>query len=294
MKITYIQDLCPNCNGGGGQLNDRAKIEEGIKRGHKINVVTPQNINQQNIDCDLLIISNHVSFPKEIMNQLCSKYPYVFYHKDYNFYPYRLYFYKGEECKKFPDKGWWSRLYNNAKGHIWLSPLHRDHFLYIFPELEKFKSCIPSSIDTEMFKPVEGVERKQNTVIGINSLAEFKGRYNVYNYCLAHPEMQFTFVGEGPEINLPNVNYIAFVRNEDLPKLYSQFEYAIALNCTSEPFGRVLVEARLCGCKIITNELYGAFSYPDMDYNNIEKLKSQLSLASIAFWEEIGEIMRNK
>src|SRR3989304_9390198 len=123
MKIIWLQDLDPCCNVGGGQLNDWSVIRKGIERSHNISVITPQNMDAKGLDgADLVIISNCVSFPQEYIKNVCAKYPYIFFHHDFNFYTGRLYYPMEKNNFTNCNRELWLPLYQNAKLHIWLSP----------------------------------------------------------------------------------------------------------------------------------------------------------------------------
>lgn len=296
MKIAWFQDMNPFEAEGGAQLNDRGMIKLGIKRGHDIEIFTPQNIGSKSLEgTDLVIFSNITAFNKELIKEVSQMYPYIFHHKDFNFYKYRLYFPQYEDHRKYYgiDFNFWNELLKNAKLNIWLAPLHRSSYYKIFPELKKYKSaCIPSCIDITKFKPVEGIERIPNTVALINSLLPFKGRYLVYEYAIANPQLQFIFIGsDQTPINIPNAKYIPYIKNTELPKILSQCEFFMHLPPGVEPFGRTCVEAMLSGCKIITNENNGAFSYKWMREGTLEERKQKLKEASLGFWEAVESEM---
>lgn len=293
MKVAILDDL--NCfeHEGGAQLNMRGMVRDGIRRGHDIEIFTPQNINTKSlIGTELIIISNVMSFPRSTLKEICAKYPYVFHHKDMNFCNHRIYYPQIEKCKSCINREFWLPLYQGAKMHIWLSPLHREGFLYSYPELASFKKVvIPSCLEVNRWKPIEGVERKPNTVIAVNSLAIFKGRYVVNKYVEQHPELHFTFVGNDAPLNLPNCTYLPYVKNEELPALYSAHEYFLHLPPSTEAFGRTGAEALLTGCKIITNENNGAFSYDFMRSQDVNLIRRTLSEAALSYWEELEVLM---
>ncbi|MDP2672027.1 MAG: hypothetical protein Q8O68_00770 [Candidatus Daviesbacteria bacterium] len=288
MRIAFLQDLCPSCSEGGGQLNDQKMIEGGIRRGHNIKIITPGNKDVRSIDCDLMIISNCVKFPKEYLSEICEKYPYIFFHHDFEFYDFRLHYPMEKDNHANCNRDFWLPIFQGAKLHVWLSPLHREGYLTAFPELGNFKNVtVPSALNVDLWKPVDGVERVKDTVIGVNCLELFKGRYNIHKYAESHPELQFTFVGNAPGINLPNCKYLPYTKNEELPKLYSAHEYFVHLPSTTEPFGRISAEAILCGCKVITNGNNGAFSHEFMKDKDLVQLRKNLKQAPDVFWEEI-------
>ena len=58
---------------------------------------------------------------------------------------------------------------------------------------------VPSAVDIEKFKPIDGIEMGENRVISINSLYDFKGKDKVLNYVRKHKELKFDFYGREPE-----------------------------------------------------------------------------------------------
>lgn len=293
MKIAWIQDINPFTAIGGAQLTDLAHIKYGFGLGYDIDIITPQEMTTRRATSDVIVISNCMNFTKEFILHITKEMPYVMFHHDYNFCNHRLFFPLDDKCKCSVNKSFWSEIIGKAKLNIFLSPLHREMYYRMFtPEVVNPSACIPSAINTELFKKDETVQTKSNTVLGIHCLLPFKGRYNIYNYMKEHPELFFTFVGNQQEVNASNCKYIQYLPNEDLPKLYSEHEYFIHLPSTPQPFERTVAEAYLCGCKIIKNDLVGAFSYP-WDFNNREEVRKILSQASVGFWEEIEKVVKN-
>ena len=288
MKIAIIDDQCSGCNEGGSQKNSWGLIQEGIKRNHKIRIITPQNMSVRSLEgVDVVIFVNIMSFTMEQIEAITSKHKYIFSHRDFNFYKFRLFYPVIKGDYRGIKRDFWKKIYMGALQHIWLSPLHRETYLIAFPELEKFKVTIPSCIDVSLWKPMGGIERKPNTVIGVNCLESFKGRYLVNSYVEKHPELHFTFVGNAPPINKSNCSYLPYVPNEELPTLYNQHEKFIHLPDHTEPFGRVSVESLLSGCKIITNENNGAFSYKWMKEGDVRNIREMMKQVGVAWWEEV-------
>lgn len=266
MKIAFLQDFSIFTAGGGAELSDRAAFIEGTRRGHDMVLVNPENMNSW-MGCDMAIISNATRFPKELLIKITHTIPTVLYHHDYyERCHYRLFFPVLDKCKTTcPNKKFSEDLFKDARLHIFLSPLHREQWLKVMPELEDAPYYLhPSPINTNLFKPLD-VERKPNTVLGINSLLRFKGRDNVIQYAQEHSELDFTFVGAmEPGTKVPeNCSVLARVPNEELPGMYSQAEYVIHLPTSVDPFCRVVAESKLCGAKLIVNKLVGCTSYKE-------------------------------
>lgn len=75
-------------------------------------------------------------------------------------------------------------------------------------------------------------------------------------------EKQLTIVGEGPESDRlkctsgPNIRYLGYVKNSDLPSLYAQ-HHVFILPSKSEPWGLVVDEALSCGLPVIVSDKVG-------------------------------------
>lgn len=292
-NIGWVQDIDPLIDLGGAQKNDLGMIRFIMKNtGAEIDIIIPQNIGSKLLKkYDLLIFSNCVKFPKEHIEAIIKKNPYVIFHHDYLFCRFRLYYPGDKTCVGCPGFEWWHKFIAGAKKNIFLSPMHREMHEIIFTKKELGPSItIPSCIDTEFWHPTEGDIRMPKTVISVNGLEVFKGRYNHNEYIEKHPELQFTFVGGGIEINKPNVKYLPVVGQEELRKLYSQHEYFMSLPPTAMPFDRVIPEAYLCGCKLIVNENLGALSYK-WDWANKEQILFYLKQAAVGFKDEIFQLL---
>jgi len=295
-KIVWAQDISPFDFQGGAELNDKAKIIEGIRQGYDINILTPETYSKKAIDnSDLVILSNCARFSKE---QLNFETPFIIYHHDYHFICcWRLYYPVGEKCKQGVAKScnsWQRNLIKKAKLNIFLSDLHRKAHQYCIPEITLENSkCIPSSIDTEFFKPVQNVERaKDYLYVGV--IDNFKGIDNILIYAQEN-KIKVDFYGYEQntelcdKITTQGHSICGKIDYYKLPELYSKYKYAIHLPEHIEPYGRFCIEALLCGCKVITNTNNGAFSYPFME-NSLDEIRRTLSCASIGFWEEIEKL----
>lgn len=296
MKIGWLQDQDPLLKSGGAQLNDAGMIEFGMKeRGADIDIITPQNaVFKQDEAYDLLIFSNCVSFPESFMKEITQKYPYVIFHHDYFFCKFRLFFPGKESCKECFRVPFWREFMSKAMKNIFLSPLHRRMHEIVFDKKDLGAVVtIPSCVDLDFWKPNDKVNKKRNTVLSVHGLAPFKGRYVINDYITEHPELHFTFVGEGVQLQHKNVTYLGDVTRAKLRDLYWMNEYVMLLTETAQPFERVAAEALLCGNKILYNENIGFFSYA-WDYKNREEVKKYLSQAPAGFWDEIYELFKNE
>lgn len=301
MRIGYIQNVNFTEATGGAELTDFEVYKEAIKRGHDVRIFTPQTIDMLNgFDPDFLIISNCIKFDKTTIDNIVLAREYAFFAHDY-YPPIRHQLYYCEEDKKrcVKEITSWIDFFRNANLIIWLSPLHRQTYIEMFketyPELkDKPYHLLLSPVEGNKFTPGEKIK---NTVLTINSLYRFKGSENVIKYTKEHPEFKFTFVGPDPE-NLANTlpkncKYVGTKFGRELIKLYQESEYFLHFPLNYEPCGRVVIEAVLCGCKIIHNGRIGALSYPEAVKNgkiNREWFRDETKKSPKKLWEHLEEV----
>jgi len=292
MKIGWFNDQDPWLKQGGAALTDFSHIIFGIKeRGVDIDIVTPSNVGGLiDEDYDLLVLSNCVTFPKETIKHFCKRFPYIVFTHDYYFCKFRLHFSGRPDIKDSPLCLFWKEIHQGAKKNIFLSPLHREMHEIIFDkEVLGKEICIPSNLETDFWKPNPDVKKIRNSVLNINGLAIFKGRYVINDYVKQHPELKFTFAGGGTQLRLPNCQYIGAVTRQKLRELYWQHEYVMLLPETSQPCERVACEALLCGNKILYNDNVGLFSFP-WNFKDRKEVRNLLRQAGPGFWDEVYEV----
>lgn len=296
MKITWIQDYDIMTHPGGAQFTDRAHFLDGIRRGHDLNLLTPStgldSLFPESSRPDMIIASNPLFMTVDEFNKIREhEIPYAYFFHDY--WPlckYRLFYPMKEECQTtcYMKERWLETL-EKAKMLIWLSPLHRDSWLWACPNLMVSKHAIvPSPVNPDKFFPMD-LERKG--AIAIESLHEFKGRDNVLEWMKNNPEVPVTFTGGNPMPDMPlppNCTYYEWVPQHQLNELLNQHEALLHLPETPMPFDRTVAEAYLAGCKIIGNSLIGAMSFPW--FTDRESVREHLKGSSTLFWESVEEV----
>jgi hypothetical protein len=267
MKIAWIQDFDIFTTGGGAQLTDRTHVEEIIRRGHEVKLLTPQTHFDLEMFADTLVVASNPNFLQPIFFEklVDEGLPFVYFFHDY--WPickWRLFYPMSDSCKEAcPEKPRWINILQQAEMLVFMSPLHRESILWLCPELERIPYQLsPSPVQSKNFWPI-GLKRQG--VIGIESLNSFKGRAAFLQWVLEHPDTPVTAIGgnEYPEMPLPsNVTYIEQVPQHKLNQLLNEHEALLHLPVSPSPFDRTCAEAIYAGCKIIGNDLVGALSYP--------------------------------
>lgn len=133
--------------------------------------------------------------------------------------------------------------------------------------------CIPPALDLKRFTPEKGS--------GTCSIAQWrnpgKGPGLVSEWARANGPVDV--YGPGPFLPAgPNIQYRGeLAGTEEALRRYERFVF---LPVEFEPFCRTVVEAYLCGCEVITNDLIGARYY-------LEENLTALSLAAEDFWSVV-------
>ncbi len=290
MKVVYIQDMDPLASQGGAQLTDKTLIYEGLRRGHRIEILVPETFHND-YNADLVLISNATRFDPRVLRPAEGKTPYVVFHHDYNYCRFRLYFPLQEKCKSCPYLPAWRKLFDEAQLNIFMSPLHRDAYLAVAPELSDMPNELcPSLLDPAEW-PKSELSRTAGTVLAVNSLVPYKGRANVLAYAEKHPALKFTMAGasEGEGDIPPNASHIGLVTDAKLRELYGTHERFIHLPPTPMPSERTCIEARLSGCGMILNPLVGITSYRQWELPD-DEFRSWLATRAENLWKVIEKL----
>ncbi len=295
-KISWICDLdCMIGEGGGGELSEKVVITEGIKRGHEIELCTPNTPDKSKVlKSDLVILGSGSRFPQQFLAQVSEQQEIVMYVHD--FWPlckFRLFYSDLEKCKTLcPTLPFAKKLLLSSSLNIFLSPLHKRIWVRAIPELkEKDDYLHVSPVDTNLFVPLD-VSKVPNSSLCINCLLKFKDLENVISYAKEHPERTITCVG-GQEKGVqlpPNIVPVGGVAQDQLPGMYSQSEEYLHLPNYCEPCGRSTIEAKLCGAPLKLNKLVGVESYKEFKYSR-DKFAEWIAGSARRFWRRVEELI---
>jgi glycosyltransferase involved in cell wall biosynthesis len=298
MKVLMLQDLAIFPAFGGAQLTDKTHFLDGARRGYQMDVLHPQEIGTTKIaDADLVILSNITMFSDELLSYIIRRKPFILFMHDYPC-RWRGYFPATDRCAlKCKRLNIWHRLFTESKLNIFLSPLHYEMHTILIPEIADHPHLeIPSPIDINLFYPRQSVKRQPNTILWLGPFTRYKGIHLAIAFSQIKKEYAYTFMGSdvdeledgwGAKLQVLGHKVFPGLPNEDLPGVYSQFEYFLELPAGPMPFERVAAEARCCGCKIITNELLGAASYDWFRHGTVEDVRLHVSRSSKDFWDGI-------
>ena len=181
------------------------------------------------------------------------------------------------------------RLFEHAAENVFLSPVHMKNHEEV---LGAKGICLPLAIDVDAYRPVPGMPRIPGTALVCN-VRTVKTWDRLKTYVSEHPEIMFTVLATNGIVQGKNVILSAPVLPEKMPELYSAHEFLIHLPdawCAGE---RVVLEAALCGMKIIANEKVGHASW-GWDLTDVKTLRERLSDAPYEFWRRVDRIVSKR
>ena len=291
-RIAWVEDQ-PRHVLGGAELSNKRIKEVGRELGFDIVTVTQHNFNYDILcTCDLIILNNLFCFHSTLMQLLREviwelRKPYVKYDHDHR------------ELMHYERRAFSIPLFHNSRLNIFISPFHFRNFLSCMGEGIKPCYILPPPIDTKLFRKMDDIERVEGKVVHTSGKLhqEGKGLFNLVNYVRYFPKYKYEFYtvindyvrqmisGFEDKITLK-----ARVPLEQLPAIYNSAEYAIHLPIMPEAAGRIMMEAYLCGCKLIMNDNVGlkSFDLPWKDYNAVKEI---VELGPYKFWREVSKVL---
>jgi hypothetical protein len=279
VRIAWVQDNRIDWQ-GGAELSARQVVTVGERCGFHIEVVTPAEFAADVLaNADLIVLNNLWRFSGEQMRAILAvlferRVPYVKYEHDH---------------RELTRPEFSRRLFEHAALNVFLSPVHRDNHR---EGLGATGECIPLAIDVDAFCPVPGVVRVPGTALVCN-VRTIKTWDRLKSYIVEHPEIRFSVLAANDVIQGRNVKTISPVLPEKMPALYSAHEFLVHLPdawCAGE---RVLLEAALCGCRIVANERAGHTSW-GWDLSDTEALRERLIDAPYEFWRLVDGILSKR
>lgn len=188
----------------------------------------------------------------------------------------------GRAC--FRENGLVSRLFRESALNVFLSPLHR-RITYDVLGLDQ-------SVSSYVMKPVidgkrffnRGRERDIDYLF-VGVIGEAKGLQAMRD---RFREKDIQFIGKVmPGEKLDFGKHLGYLPYERIPEYMNRAKNFVFLPRWPEPQGRVVVEAALCGCNLVTNENVGATSFP-FDIGRFENFRN----ATGEFWDAVEHLLQ--
>lgn len=294
MKINFISFLDPTKYSGGGEMVTQSLINIGIKRGHDIRIssVRPNKINIH-ADPDLVFLTDIFNsahtiaslgawrgFSESFLLSVIKKAPFIHLtnaYADICNLPYLPC--SGNSCVVCPEKKNISlidrivikdisnscfasrhivkELYEKSALNIYVSPLHKQITEKILNIDNKESFVLRPLIDTSLFYNRNLTRDIDYLFVGI--ISEAKGFHDMRE---RFKDENIHLVGKvAPNIKLDFGTHHGHVSYTQIPNFMNRAKNFVFLPRWPEPQGRVVVEAALCGCNIISNTNVGALSF---------------------------------
>lgn len=265
MTIAWVADFTIKEHLGGSQQTNARMIEHGRELGYEIVEYTAKNLDRK-IVADLMITNNITTFDIEMIKSLMERIPTIRYDHDI----------------------WASierpQVFDGTVQNIFLSPWHQEKVGLNMKRVVE-GVCVPSPIDTKIFYK-EGAVKEEGSVLWVGSIAPHKGLDKLISFAQQNPQKKIRVVSfDCPKDSLaPNIEIVGEKHGKELAEIYRSSEILFH-HPDHEAFGRTVMEAYLCGCKLDLNENVGAISY-DWDYDNYEEVREHLK-SERKFWEVV-------
>jgi glycosyltransferase involved in cell wall biosynthesis len=304
VRVAWISFLDAHVFSGGGELNQRALIDIGRKRGHVISEHgflgrRPQRLARRfglhrrfpidwSADAFVLAnIRNVPTFPKRIpeaivLGALATGRAAVFQEAWVDVCRFDVPC-DGDivKCNPTCDRSWADRLYTQAHAAIFNSPMQRDIIASVIGvPLPQHQILSRPVVDVTKFRRLD-LERDLD-VLYVGTISKAKGYFNLLERF--GPD-RLTLVGRNTLEQPVLGNYLGPVANDQLPAIYNRARFFAHLPEWLEPMGRSVVEAALCGCELLLNDRVGVASYPPCEWRSARHVRRNGEI----FWDDFED-----
>ena len=177
-------------------------------------------------------------------------------------------------------------IYLKSKLNIFISPKHKKYYVDLCGEVINDKStCLPLAFNVDSW--ASKGEHTPGTVF-IPSYEKCRG--NVFDFIRDNPQYNY-YVSSEIAPSGKNVFQLGKINYDKMKEYYPRYEtvYHCPLErCAGE---RILFEAVMSGCKVITNEHAGHTSW-DFDWRDEKVLRPILSKAVYEFWAAVDKVLK--
>jgi glycosyltransferase involved in cell wall biosynthesis len=322
LKINFISYLNPFRFHGGGEVVNRQVIEAGLSRGHTITLTSARNaLNHYDESADLDFLCDVFNFPEtlksrgawvnlknSLLQKIIRERPFIHMTNAYadvcnlGYLPCsgdqsspcqyksplkikRNIAARDFKADCFATNSLVREAYLNSLLNVYVSPLHRRITNRVLQIDDVTRSIVLRPIiDTNDFYNRHYERDIEYLFVGV--LSEAKGFQQLREI---YSDKDLVIAGEiHPNIKLDFGKFLGKLPYSEIPNLMNRAKNFVFLPRWPEPQGRVVVEAALSGCKLITNENVGALSFP-FDIS----LPENLSGSADRFWDELeGAVWR--
>jgi hypothetical protein len=261
-RIAFVHD-CSIDYHGGAELCVKTIVELGRRRRHIIKVFGQDDDLTLLKNFDLIILSNIWRFPlpdMEIILLALEKVPHIKWEHDHRSLDPMA-------ENKYPRELFAKQIFKHSKLNIFGSPAHRQNYR---DELGTDGVCIFPPFDVDLFRS-NGQNRIPGSVLVPSAK---KNGEQLKKYMEEHPHLTFNLLEDNP------------IPPGKMPDLYAQNEIVVHLPEQRWSCERVIFEAALCGCQVVTNDNAQGVSW-GLDLSDPESLRDRLRNTPQVFWQFI-------
>ena len=244
-NIVYISDFFLEDVCGGAELNDHELLNCLEDRGCTVLKIKSSLIDTKflnNNKEDFFIISNFVNLSSDCKKTLMEL-NYIIYEHDHKYLSTRNpIIFKGFKADPSQIRNFY--FYKNAKAVFCQTNFHKD-IISKNMNLDNLISVGGNLWSTEILNKIRELQHtpKKNRCSILNSNTQHKNTHGTIEYCRKN-KIEYDLIA--------NSNYLEFL------KLMSKNKKLIFLPKSPETLSRIVVEARMLGCSIVSNQMVGA------------------------------------
>jgi len=324
LKINFVSHLDPFHYHGGGEQYTRKIIEKGLRRGHKIKIISMKPTKKRLLSKllgwrkpDLWILFDVFNVPEakkhfdqKFIDKIILSGNYILGQNAYgdicylNALPCNGNIGNGKDCveeinhyREFRGhkSGWMNgycpindnkKLFNNALLNIFLSPLHASVFHNIYPATKNKTYILKPLVDVDIFYNQN--KKRDIKYASYGGHSEAKGFYNIKD---KFPNEEVVFFGSNYTTLIDKFNYgkcLGRIPYHEMPNFLNRVENYIHTPRWPEPNGLIANQAMLCGCNLISNNNVGALTH-DFDIADPNEYKNNTD----DFWLTVEALLND-
>lgn len=297
-KIAFLHDQDMSFI-GGAEYSNLQIINAGISLGYDIEIDDLSDFEKTKAlikTADVTILNNLVKCEYEfdlIDFLLENSFAYVKWEHDYGLCEkrslYCLNSSRVKNCCTTHRYKQYRNLFAKAILNVFQSPMHLEKHQHMYGDAIQNTYILPPPI--QVSKIQDSPEKEKDLVLFLGNLNFVKGGNQLVTFAEENPQYNIQVFGENRlkrRVLPSNISLQEKVPNEEVLKELGKAEYFFFQPQWFEPSGRVAAEAFLSGCKFISNNNVGLFSY-DFYPENREEAKRQMEASPNIFWDKVAK-----
>lgn len=314
LKINYIAQLSPFVHSGGGELILRTLLQTGARRGHSFAFTTASPRSTDLFpNPNLTILADVFNSPcamrrldPKLLEAVADSRRFIHFDNAYvdacnlDYLPcsgvhnaecpfktalpiYRRILSRDLSKNCFRQRSIVRKLYHQSLFNVFLSPLHHEVISSMLGLADRRHFILKPLIDEALFYNM-GMERDLEYLF-VGVISEAKGLVEMRRQFGAQEIHFIGKIAKGEHLGFGH--YLGPVPYEQVPLYMNRARHFVFLPRWPEPQGRVVVEAAMCGCRIIANGNVGALSF-----NFDLACPGNYRKADTEFWDEVERQVR--